>query len=82
MQDSTKVGIFVIALLAIGGLILLSRIPAAPVQSVPLYLNKRQNSEAEVSGGRRYRNTEVWDLEYNEDGLPIKITVHRDAQQT
>ena len=83
MQDSTKLGIFLFALLAIGGLILLSRMPAAPVQSIPLYLKKRETeSEAEISGGRRYRNTEVWDLEWNEDGLPKRITVHRDAVQS
>jgi len=83
MQDSTKLGIFLFALLAIGGLILLSRMPAAPVQSTPLYLKKRESeSEAEVSGGRRYRNKEKWSIKWSEDGLPVEVTIERDAVQS
>lgn len=26
-----------------------------------------------------YRNTESWNVSYNEDGLPTKIEIHRDA---
>jgi len=31
---------------------------------------------------RRYQNTETWDIEWNNDGLPAKVTIHRDATQT
>jgi len=31
---------------------------------------------------RRYFNTETWDISWNEDGLPAKVTIHRDATQT
>ena len=27
----------------------------------------------------QYLNKESWDISYNEDGLPTKITIHRDA---
>ena len=27
----------------------------------------------------QYSNKEEWDVTYNEDGLPTKITIHRDA---
>ncbi len=26
-----------------------------------------------------YKNLESWDVQYNVDGLPTKITIHRDA---
>ena len=32
--------------------------------------------------GRRYRNTETWDIKWNTDGLPEKVTIHRDARQS
>jgi len=32
--------------------------------------------------GKRYRNAETWEIKWNEDGLPSKVTIHRDATQT
>lgn len=29
-----------------------------------------------------YTNKEEWDVEWNEDGMPVKITVHRDAHRS
>ena len=29
-----------------------------------------------------YKNAEEWDIEWNEDGLPKKVTIHRNAQRT
>jgi len=29
----------------------------------------------------QYQNEESWDVAYNEDGLPTKITIHRNAVQ-
>ena len=37
--------------------------------------NKSQSSG--IAG--TYSNKEEWDVSYNEDGLPTKITIHRDA---
>lgn len=27
----------------------------------------------------QYSNKEEWDISYNEDGLPVKVTIHRKA---
>jgi len=37
---------------------------------------------AQETEGHRYRNNETWDIEWNPDGLPAKVTIHRDAVQT
>lgn len=29
-----------------------------------------------------YKNEEAWSVEYNSDGLPTHITVHRDAKRS
>ena len=29
-----------------------------------------------------YRNEESWDVQYNLEGLPTKITIHRDARRS
>ena len=29
----------------------------------------------------QYKNEESWDVQYNADGLPTKITIHRNATQ-
>ena len=34
------------------------------------------------SSAGNYRNEESWGVEYNEDGLPTKITIHRDAKRS
>lgn len=31
------------------------------------------------SSGRRYTNKESWDIAYNSDGLPVKVTISRKA---
>jgi hypothetical protein len=33
-------------------------------------------------GARTYKNTETWDIEWTPDGLPGKVTIHRNAVQT
>ena len=32
--------------------------------------------------GRRYQNSETWDIKWNSDGLPEKVTIKRDAVQS
>ena len=34
------------------------------------------------NGGKRYLNAETWDISWNDEGLPERITVHRDAVQS
>jgi len=31
---------------------------------------------------KHYENEEVWDIDWNEDGLPRRVTIHRNATQT
>lgn len=33
-------------------------------------------------GAHHYTNEETWDIEWSEDGLPKKVTIHRNAVQT
>lgn len=35
-----------------------------------------------AQGGHRYLNKEVKEIEWNSEGLPVKITIYRDAVQT
>lgn len=60
--------------LAIGLLILLSRRSQAAVQLALPDLSPTQPLPAGV-----YSNEEKWDIEWNKDGLPISVTVHRQA---
>jgi len=31
--------------------------------------------------GRSYNNEETWAIDWGEDGLPLSVTIHRDAVQ-
>jgi hypothetical protein len=48
----------------------------------PIKLRPLQPRSEEESGGKRYRNNETWEIEWTPDGLPGKVTIHRDARQT
>lgn len=41
-----------------------------------------ETAPLEPKGARRYRNTETREIEWNDKGLPVKITIHRDAIQS
>jgi hypothetical protein len=34
------------------------------------------------AGAHQYKNEETWNIEWNEDGLPSKVTIHRNALST
>jgi hypothetical protein len=54
-----------------------------PYNPEPIKLRPLQpRSEEEPGGGKRYRNNETWEIEWTPDGLPGKVTIHRDARQT
>jgi len=36
---------------------------------------------AQVPAGN-YSNLESWDVQWSDDGLPLKITIHRDAKRS
>ena len=38
--------------------------------------------EAEPQAASTYVNEESWEIEWSEEGLPTRITVHRNAQRT
>lgn len=35
-----------------------------------------------VTGAHQYQNEETWNITWSEDGLPIKVEIHRNATQT
>ena len=74
MKDSF--GLILFGVIGLGLLYLLTRKSSSfGVQSdEPISLQLRPT--------RRYFNTETWDITWNEDGLPAKVTIHRDATQT
>ena len=49
-------------------------------ESQPSY-NAEKDALA-ATGGKRYLNTETWDIAWSNDGLPTQITIHRDAIRT
>jgi len=40
-----------------------------------------QRLELRPVGSRQYSNKEAWDVTYNDDGLPTKIVIHREAME-
>ena len=93
MEDNSKWGILIIAGLLVGLFFLTKKnnpaqtyyepyqpqpepIPPSPVKFRPIATPVTTNE------GHRYRNSETWDIVWNEDGLPSKVTIHRDAVQT
>ena len=52
--------------------------PPEPIRLRPV----QPRSEEEQGGGKRYKNNETWEIEWTPDGLPGKVTIHRDARQT
>lgn len=50
--------------------------PVSP-KSIPLSFTPTSHKSA-----HHYKNEEVWDIDWNEDGLPKRVTIHRNAVQT
>ena len=44
-----------------------------------IYLLWKSKSTA---GAGSYKNTESWEVTYSDEGLPTKITIHRDAKRS
>ena len=42
------------------------------------FLMRHSGAQAALPAGQ-YTNAEVWDIQWNRDGLPSKVTIHRDA---
>ena len=73
MNSEGVVGIFLVALL-LGGMLLFIRRPSHSYASEP----RQGNIKVIPSNERRYQNKEIRNIEYNDDGLPIKIEIIRD----
>ena len=54
----------------------------SPIKLQPNFRMVAPEREPEEDRGRRYRNNETWEIEWTPDGLPGKVTIHRDATQT
>jgi len=71
-------GIIVFGLIGLGLLLLLAtRSNPGFTRTRPLVLKPFSSSAKPV--GKRYQNTETWEIKWNTDGLPEKVTIHRDA---
>lgn len=78
-MDNRK-AILIFGLLGLGLLFMLtrgSRTESYSEESVALPFRP-----ASRVGGRRYINTKEWNITYNEDGLPVKIVKHVEAEVT
>lgn len=73
-----EVGLILFGILGIGLLLLLTRRGGSNYYEPPASSFKFLPPE---KPGRRYKNTETWDIEWNTDGLPSKVTIHRNAVQ-
>ena len=75
MRNSHTIAGFVLAALIIGGIIFI----ASRKRTVGVRLVK----PGKTSSGPlvRYRNIETREIEWNEDGLPVKIIIHRESTQ-
>jgi hypothetical protein len=49
---------------------------------VVLFTRRGGSGYLPVVGGHQYTNEETWDIEWNPDGLPSRVTIHRNAHQT
>lgn len=84
-MDRTE-GIIIFGLIGLGLLFVLSRSRGAGYsedagyaeESIPL----RLTPSSRATGVHQYTNKETWDIEWNEDGLPKRVTIHREAVQT
>ena len=56
----------------------------APIQLRPLQprADEEYKQIEEPGGGKRYHNNETWDITWTPEGLPGKVTIHRDAVMT
>jgi len=77
-------GILLVALL-LGGIVLLARRPAVASSYVSPQQHQSQGNIQVIpvqAEPRRYQNKEIRQIEYDEDHMPIKITITRDYAVT
>ena len=73
MKDSY----FLLVLLGVGALLFfMAKKTSATVQNAP----RVYGFPKQITPENSYENEEVREIEYNGDGLPIRITIHRSAR--
>jgi hypothetical protein len=78
MNREGALGFFLITLL-LGSILLLARRPLAVSDSTTLQPYSQGNVKIiPVQEPRRYQNKEIRNIEWNADGLPIRIEITRD----
>ena len=50
--------------------------------AILVILLQQKSKSATAGTAGQYKNLEEWSISYNEDGLPVKIVVHRNASRT
>ncbi len=85
MEKKNDGAILIIGLIGLGLIFLLLRNRSAvgkayssPVTTLRLQVDTPMRVSQEPPGGRHYRNKEIRNIEYNEEGLPTKIEIIRD----
>ncbi len=96
VKSQSKSGLWLLAIvsgLAIVGYIVWRKTQSQPVTYQPLNFrpvarlaeNPQVSAEyqaPQMPAAHTYKNTETWEIEWTPDGLPGKVTIHRDAVQT
>ena len=76
----SEIGYVLAGLLGIGLLLLWVNKSGNGIYDQPRRIRPRLSKGP--SGGHRYKNAETWNITWNSDGLPSKVTIERDATQT
>ena len=68
MDETSKLALGILAIAGIIG-------------AIVYFATRQRNVVAPESSPRQYVNEETWDIDWSEDGLPKKVTIHRNARE-
>lgn len=54
----------------------------AVVAAVAVFALSRRSQPVMLPPATTYSNLEVYDISWNDDGLPVRVAIHREAKQT
>jgi hypothetical protein len=80
-MDNKSVGILLLIGLGLFGFLLLSSKKSTQVSANCYQCGEPLRLMPAGSLSRQYTNEEVWDIDWSEDGLPKKVTIHRNARE-
>ena len=84
-MDAGKVALAILAVGGIVGLIYFMTRPSHSSSEVKALSPGRESEVKALSPSRetrQYSNTEVWEIDWDKDGLPRKVVITRKATQT